>query len=230
MNQVEIEEYRVCEYISDMLSEARLKISLIKDAKFHHTSRYSLMPTIIKHGILPLSELNRLNITSYSDEEMKRFSDTESHINGINGVSLSVRKLKNIDINKFIYDPLNPNTVDIRVDSNLKTDNSYIKVPYRSTAHYDNEFIFDDMISTDSFRSIDIRIFNLINQINRTSIFSPVDYNKLVENYNALKEIALEMVLLGKDIPLREMSFGEKCNLDPMVLMSKPKLKIRTRG
>lgn len=47
-------------------------------------------------------------------------SDTESHVNGKNSVSLSVIGLKDLYPNEVEYNPFSPNLVDFLITSDIK--------------------------------------------------------------------------------------------------------------
>lgn len=199
MKKIAVEEKYILEYIKDTINN--LKIGAINEdnARFHHNTDYKSAPSIIKHGILSLRELNRLGLRHDSKEMLEIMDDTESHINGIDGVSLSVVGLKDNDRNKFLYDPFQAEHVDFLVDNNISAS--------RSGYNYDNEFICRHAILPNMIHAVDIRLLEYANIIlkdpkNRYCI----DLEGLIKKYNALKTIALALKESNLDIALREMS------------------------
>ena len=90
MNEKIIREKYVLEYIKDILSTYSYALKNVDDAKYHHNASYKDARFIIKYGILSMEEINKLGIKSYSEEDLNLMDDIESHVNGKDGVSLSI--------------------------------------------------------------------------------------------------------------------------------------------
>ena len=104
MKKIIIEEKYVPEYVMDMLSDCKTgRKEEVKNAKFHHNTNYEKAANILRYGILPLRELNRLGLRHDSEEFLELMDDIESHINGIDGVSLFVTGLDDTDPDKLIF-------------------------------------------------------------------------------------------------------------------------------
>lgn len=208
-----IEEKFSLEYIKDMLSSFKIKNIEVNNAKFHHNTSYKTTPLILKHGILSLLEMNKLGIKKYSKEVLDKMNDTESHINGIDAISLSIVGLKDLDPKKLEYDPFNSSSVDLLISSDINT--------RRTTTHYDNEFLCFDSITNDKIKSVDVRLFNLIDKSRNIDSIKDI-----IEKYNLLRDIALTIKELNLDISFREMS-DENLTMDVDRVSNAPKLTLK---
>ena len=123
MNEVIIKEKYVLKYIRDMLYACSYAIKNKGDKtyQYHHNTAYEYAPSIIEHGILSMEELNSLGIRSYSKEYLNFIDDIESHVNGKDGISLSVTGLTDLYKNEDEFDPCQSDIVDFLVDENIKT-------------------------------------------------------------------------------------------------------------
>ena len=119
MGEILLQEKVVLEYIKDMIINFKIKNINVNNAKFHHNTRYKSAPLILKHGILPIIETNRLGITNYTKKQLEIFNDTESHINGIEQVSLSIPNLKDLYVEEREYNPFSPYSIDFLVSSDI---------------------------------------------------------------------------------------------------------------
>lgn len=208
-----IEDKFSLEYIKDMLSSFKTKNIEVNNAKFHHNTSYKTTPLILKHGILSLKEINKLGLKKYSRDFLEKMSNTDSHINGIEGISLSIVGLKDLDPKKFEYNPYNSSLVDLIISSDVKA--------RRSTHNYDNEFICFDSIANDKIKAVDVRLINLIEQSKNIDSIKDI-----IEKYNLLRDIALTIKELNLDIPLRDMS-RENLTMDIDKVSNAPKLIIK---
>ena len=154
MDNILLSETDVLEYVSDTLSDIKYNGREVFNAKYHHNTDYKDASSICKYGILTLEDLNRQGIRNDSDEFLKIMSDTESHVNGKNAVSLCVVGLKDLYPNEDEYNPFSPNLVDFLVTSDIKVS--------RSSIHYGNEFLSFHSIKKEELKSIDIRLLKLI--------------------------------------------------------------------
>ena len=215
MNEVIIKEKCVLKYIRDMLYACSYAIKNIDDNayQYHHNTAYEYAPSIIKYGILSIEELNSLGIRSYSKEYLKFIDDIESHVNGKDGISLSVTGLTDLYKDEDEFDPCQSNIVDFLVDENIKT--------VRNTTHYGNEFISENKISSDKIVSADIRIINYINNLGEKdgkAIFS------VINKYNQIIMMSKEILRHNRDMQMREMSEGVNRKIDVEKMSEMPRL------
>lgn len=215
MNEVIIKEKYVLKYIRDMLYACSYAIKNKDDKtyQYHHNTAYEYAPSIIKYGILSMEELNSLGIRSYSKEYLKFIDDIESHVNGKDGISLSVTGLTDLYKNEDEFDPCQSNIVDFLVDENIKT--------VRNTIHYGNEFISRDKITSDKIVSADIRIINYINNLSKKDgkfIFNAIN------KYNQIIMMSKEILRHNRNIQMREMSEGVNREIDVKKMSEMPRL------
>ena len=215
MNEVIIKEKYILEYIRNMLYACSYAIKNIDDNayQYHHNTAYEYAPSIIKYGILSIEELNSLGIRSYSKEYLKFIDDIESHVNGKDGISLSVTGLTDLYKDEDEFDPCQSNIVDFLVDENIKT--------VRNTTHYGNEFISENKISSDKIVSADIRIINYINNLSKKDgkfIFSAIN------KYNQIIMMSKEILRHNRNIQMREMSEGVNRKIDVKKMSEMPRL------
>ena len=215
MNEIIIKEKYILEYIRNMLYACSYAIKNIDDNayQYHHNTAYEYAPSIIKYGILSIEELNSLGIRSYSKEYLKFIDDIESHVNGKDGISLSVTGLTDLYKDEDEFDPCQSNIVDFLVDENIKT--------VRNTTHYGNEFISENKISNDKIVSADIRIINYINNLSEKdgkAIFS------VINKYNQIIMMSKEILRHNRDMQMREMSEGVNRKIDVEKMSEMPRL------
>ena len=215
MNEVIIKEKYILEYIRDMLYACSYAIKNIDDNayQYHHNTAYEYAPSIIKYGILSIEELNSLGIRSYSKDYLKFIDDIESHVNGKDGISLSVTGLTDLYKDEDEFDPYQSNIVDFLVDENIKT--------VRNTTHYGNEFISENKISNDKIISADIRIINYINTLSEKdgkAIFS------VINKYNQIIMMSKEILRYNRNMQMREMSEGVNRKIDVEKMSEMPRL------
>lgn len=202
--------------IKDILEDCLIRNMIIDDYLYHHNVSYKNTPSVVQNGILSLREQNERGITNYSEETLQRLDDTSSHINGVDGISLSVVGLDDLSKNEDEYDPFNSNYVDILISKDIKV--------MRNSKHYGNEFIANKIILPDKFRSVDIRILMFIKELLNKEDVTIDDINKLIDKYNSLRKIANELVLTGNLVPIREMSY-DNILLDTYKLSNAPRIQ-----
>jgi len=213
LKDIVLEEKYILEYIREMINDFKVKSIEVNNIRYHHNSSYSEAPSILKHGILSLSELNRLGIRNYSSEFLRTMNDTDSHINGNDAISLSVVGLTDLSKDEFEYNPYYPTKVDFIVSSDVRA--------HRSSIHYGNEYICYDNIGIDKLMSVDVRLFDLI------KITTPATTIKdIIDKYNSLKGIALAIKQSQLNIPFREMSNGN-LTMDVDKVSKTPKLILK---
>jgi len=217
MNNIILEEKYILEYIKTMLNEYRQKYTNVTDYMYHHNRGYQTAPIVCKHGILTILDQHKKGINHYTEEQLKRLSDTDSHINGIDSVSLSRTGLKDVNLDEDEYDPFDPSMVDFLISGKVSAK--------RQNEHYGNEFITrEGSIPVDMIKSVDIRLIELINLCCNSQNRNITD---IIEKYNYLKEIALSMKESNLNIPLREMSNQDNFDLDIDKLSTTKKLILK---
>lgn len=216
MDNISLKKEEILEYIQTNINDLKIKSIEVSNAKYHHNTSYLDAPLILKYGILPLIELNRLNIRNYSEDFLNLMNDTESHINGNNAISLAVVGLDDIYPKEDVFNPLSSNNVDFIITSDIRT--------YRTTTHYGNEFLHFGNITIDKLRAIDIRMLELINNIKKNSTVENI--KELITKYNALKHIALSIKQSNLEIPFRDMS-NENLTLDIDKVINNKKLILK---
>lgn len=222
MSKILLDKKEILDYVEDSLTEVITPPIEVYDDKFHHNTRYEDTISIIENGILSGKEQNKLGIVS--DETLELFDDTESHANGSESISLAVVGMTDLNPDEFEYDPFSEKHVDILITGDIPA--------RRVSTNYGNEYLSDESILTDKFRSIDTRLLAYIESIRVSSTKESFDVsiNQLLANYNKLKEVALMLKNRSLDIPLREMSSNNGAGLDIEKLASKPKIKIKSNN
>ena len=218
-NNIEISNKHIVEYITDMLNTFKCEKTVIRKFRYHHTTKYKDAPSVCEKGVLTLRELNELGLRNDSQELLKIMNDTNSHINGIDGISLAVVGLKDLSRNEFEYNPYNPTVVDFIISSDIKA--------RRSASHYGNEFISDRSIPLDKIVSVDLRILELIKESQELGLKLP--NTDLVEKYNYMIDMAIALQNNGYDIPLREMSGIDTFTIDTDKASTASKILIKKR-
>jgi len=200
MGEIILEEKYILEYVKDMINSFKIKNINVNDAKFHHNTSYKLAPSILKHGILTIVDSNKLGITNYTEKELKLMSDTDSHVNGIDSISLSIPGLTDLYKDEMEYSPFKPTEIDLLISNDVKAS--------RTTTHYGNEYLSHGSILVDKIKSIDIRLVKLIEEAK-----SIEKIKVIIEKYNYLIGIAKILKELNLDMPIRDMS-NENLTLD----------------
>ena len=177
MHKTYLEAKDALEYIKESIEESKIKSIDIKDARYHHNSDYQNAPSIVKHGLLPIGELHSLGVKNFTDKFLKLSDDITSHINGNDGISLSVVGLKDLYKDEDEYDPFVPHNVDFIISNNVRA--------YRNTTHYGNEFICSEPINNNLIRAIDFRILMLINNLLDNKLTGNTEQVKMIlEKHN----------------------------------------------
>ena len=216
MNEKIIREKYALEYIKDILSTYSYALKNVDDAKYHHNAPYKDARFIIKYGILSMEEINKLGIKSYSEEDLNLMDDIESHVNGKDGVSLSIVGLTDLYKDEEEYNPFMPNVVDFLIDNNIKA--------FRNTIHYGNEFVSEGKITSDKIKSADIRLIKYIQDLLKKGRGNIED---AVNKYNNLILMSKEIINSNKDIQIREMSEGFNKTIDTLKISEEPRLILK---
>ena len=221
MERIYLDKEHVVDYISESMNSFIQDCVIVNDAKYHHNSDYTSAVSILKNNILSLDEMNRQRVKRFSSDFLNVMDDRDSHVNGSDGISLAVVGLTDLGKDELEYDPYSSYHVDFVIDSEVKA--------YRSSIHYGNEYIANEMIPIDMIRSVDVRLSKYIDMlINKGKSLDDESIFKLVQKYNCIRNIAMLMIEDGIDIPLREMSYNNCSALDIEMVASSPKLVLKS--
>ena len=220
MNKIVIEESEIGDYIIDNICSFSSKSTIDNRDFYHHSSSYEAASSICDNGLLSLNELNDRNIVNYSENFLKSMSDTDSHINGVDGISLCLLGLTDLYEDEPVFDPTNPKHVDFLLSKNIKAG--------RNSLHYGNEYIAEHSIGNDKIRYIDIRILKCINlYLNNDCKFLRLSKEELICMYNYLRKIANSIKLNNLDVLLRERSYSDNICLDLDKIIKSPELVLK---
>lgn len=183
--------------------------------RYHHISSYNAAPSIIKNGILSVSDLHKKGIIKFSEKELKLSEDIESHVNGSDRVSLAVVGLDDLYADEYEFNPFKPASVDFIVSSDVKTS--------RSSTHYGNEFLSYGSIKNNMIKSVDVRLFEYLDELNKLN----GNVDDMISLYESLRQIALALRDNQLNIPLREMSNGNSNSLNIEKISEMPKLLLK---
>lgn len=217
MSSIRIEEKQVLEYIRDTIMSISIGKEILPNDLYHHNTSYENVISIIQSGgIYSISEMNTRGIISKTKEELKILNDSTSHINGTDGISLAKVGLDDLYPNEDEFLPYNPNCIDIIIDKIFAC---------RKTSRYGNEFIAQNSIKIDDFKSIDIRLLKYIEMID----IDCKNYTKerLIEMYNNVRTIAKVIQDAKLNIPLREMSSEDGRCLNIKKLSNAPSVVLK---
>ena len=216
MNEKIIREKYALEYIRDILSTYSYALKNVDNAKYHHNAPYKDAPLIIKYGVLLMENINKFGIRSYSEDDLILMDDRESHVNGRNGVSLSIVGLTDLYAGEEEYDPFTTEVIDFLIDNNIRA--------FRSTIHYGNEFVSEGKITSDKIKSADIRLIKYIQDLLKKGRGNIED---AVNKYNNLILMSKEIINSNKDIQIREMSDGFNKTIDTLKISEEPRLILK---
>lgn len=202
MSDIKLDRSDVVDYVKNTLDNSKTNFDHVTDAKYHHNTKYCDASSVIRFGILTMSELNILKLRHDSPESLKIMNDTLSQVNGLNGVSLAVTGLDDLYPDEDEFDPFLSDAVDFRIADTLSPR------PGRDSTKYGNEFIYRGIIKPEEFRAIDIRILEYIEQLeNNVSNMGSRSIEELKNNYNNLLDMLKVLKDANLDIPVRE-TFG----------------------
>ena len=216
MNEKIIREKYALEYIRDILSTYSYALKNVDNAKYHHNAPYKDAPLIIKYGVLSMENINKFGIRSYSEDDLILMDDRESHVNGRNGVSLSIVGLTDLYAGEEEYDPFTTEMIDFLFVFNIRA--------FRSTIHYGNEFVSEGKITSDKIKSADIRLIKYIQDLLKKGRGNIED---AVNKYNNLILMSKEIINSNKDIQIREMSDGFNKTIDTLKISEEPRLILK---
>lgn len=220
MEIIRLDEENILDYMVDTLTDLQVDECIIDRARYHHNARYSAGISIVKNGILSINELNRLRIRKDTTETIQMLGDINSHINGNDGISLSVVGLTDLYRDEDEYDPFSTNQLDILISSKIKA--------ARNSIHYGNEFIAMQRINPEDIKAIDIRLLKYIRSVIKSRKEHPERINRAVIKYNNVIGLARCLERNKMMIPIREMSSEENISLDTSKLAKIPVLQLKT--
>lgn len=200
---------RVLEFLDDNIASCEYG-KLDVDGKFHHNAEYKDGSSIIRNGILSIKDLHNSGVRTFDEKALRVVQDHLSHINGDDGISLSVVGLNDLYRDEEEYNPFKPGRLDFIVDG--------IKAS-RTTYHYGNEYICYNSIGNDKIKAVDIRLREYLRIVSNID-----DVNMAIKYYEYLREIALTLKELNLSIPIREMSNNNRL-LDTDRVINMPKIK-----
>lgn len=202
MSDIKLDRCDVVNYVKNTLDNNKTNFDEVTDAKYHHNTKYCDASSVIRLGILTMSELNKLKLRHDSPESLKVMNDTLSQVNGLDGVSLAVTGLDDLYPDEDEFDPFLSDAVDFRIADTLSPR------PGRDSTKYGNEFIYRGIIKPEEFRAIDIRILEYIEQLeNNVSNMGSRSIEELKNNYNNLLDMLKVLKDANLDVPVRE-TFG----------------------
>jgi hypothetical protein len=202
MSDIKLDRCDVVDYVKNTLDNSKTNFDHVTGAKYHHNTKYCDASSVIRFGILTMSELNRLKLRHDSPESLKIMNDTLSQVNGLNGVSLAVTGLDDLYPDEDEFDPFLSDAVDFRIADTISPR------PGRNSTKYGNEFIYPGVVRPEEFRAIDIRILEYIEQLeNNVSNMGSRSIEELKNNYNNLLDMLKVLKDANLDIPVRE-TFG----------------------
>lgn len=221
MNRILLEETCVLEYIKYSLMDCISNPLEVINFRYHHNTGYAKATSILEHGILSMQALTDNGIVTYSKEILRNMSNTDSHVNGIDGISLSVTGLTDLSPKEDEWDPFNEHYVDFLIDD---------VNAYRSSINYGNEFIAPNSISNDKIKAVDIRILKYLKLVatERTLLSEEKEIKELVDKYNCLNDISRMLIENNLDIPLRENSDAKNSLLDVHKISRSPKIEVKS--
>ena len=221
MTKIEvIKETELEQFITEMLSGAKMHPISVENADYHHNTSYENAPFNIRHGLMSTTRLMNYGRISKTPEQLSALENDAASVNGIYEISLSkVGLTDQYREDEWEWEPRKGRCPDILIDSSIKTRRDY--------TNYFNEFLAEGIILPDKFRAIDVRILSVINGTDRTSSWSDRDkkLEALREMYNQLSEMAIAMREKGLDIPLREMSNEDNLALNIDKVADFPKIR-----
>ena len=207
----------ISKYVIDTLESLKCGHFYVSEDCFHHNTPYKLVPSILINGLHSIQRQNELGISNYSKKDLELLADVDSHINGINGISLSKINLTDLRRQDFTYDPKEDKSVDIIIDDSINV--------RRSTRHYGNEFISESSIMPNKFNALDIRLMALVT--NTQSIDHLKELERIIIAINSLKGIAKTLEEQKLTIPIREMSLEDNSLLDTTKIMDLPIIRVK---
>jgi len=218
--EILVEKEQVFKLIKENIYSCVVDKIELDDRTYHHNTKIESISGILKTGLLSTRARRRVfDKRELTAEEEYKLED-EFYVNGADHISLSSM---NVDFSQKykdedVYDPYFTDFPDIIISKNVNT--------YRNFTNYFNEFLVEDNIPVEFFRSIEVKIFKAMEKRDTKAV---IDY------YNEIRKIALVLKELNLDIPVRESSLVtgmdneniEALTLSKEKLINLPEIKIK---
>ena len=223
LNIIKVDENTIYTVVKENIYSCVDKPIDIEDIKFHHNLHIEAIPSALKYGLLSKEmKAKIIENRELTDYELYKFSD-EHYVNGKDYISLAstIENLSMMYEDEILYNTYKTTLSSIIVSKSVRAG--------RNASNYFNEFLVQDIIPVELFNSIEIRLFKLFNEES-----SEDKTKKILEAYEALREIAVTLKQNNLDIPLRESS-NVMCNeesnnaitLNPEKVIEMPKLILK---
>lgn len=218
--EILVEKDQVFKLIKENIYSCVVDKIELDDRKYHHNTKIESVSGILKTGLLSTRARRRLfDKRELTDEEEYKLED-EFYVNGADHISLSSmdvdfsQKYKDEDV----YNPYYTASPDIIISKDIET--------YWNPTNYYNEYLVNEKIPVELFKSIEVKIFKAMEKR---------DTKAVLEYYNEIRKIALVLKELNLDIPVRESSLVtsmdneniEALTLSKEKLINLPEIKIK---
>lgn len=228
LNIIKVDENTIYNVIRESVYDCVANPIDIEDIKFHHNLHIESIPSALKYGLLSKEMKAKIienrKLTEY---ELYKFSD-EHYVNGKDNISLAstIEDLSMMYKDEVLYNTYKTTLSSIIVSKSVRAG--------RNAKNYFNEFLVPDIIPVELFNSIEIRLIKLFTSKELTKLSKEEQIKKVLEAYEALREIALTLKQNNLNIPLRESS-NVMCNeesnnaitLNPQKIIEMPKLVLK---
>lgn len=218
MERINLETNQILSYSKKLLSYYKEHELIINNAKYHHNADYKDAVSICIHGVLSPLDLYKKKIKNYDLNTLQIMSDTSSHINGNDAISLSVQGLNDLYEDEEVYESDDPYLVDFLISSDVKAS--------RFSEHYGNEYLSFSPIKISDIYSIDIRLLKLIEGLEKKDI-NVLEINKFIEKLNYLKKICMITKKNNLNIPIREVSLNKEILMNVDKIIDSPILELK---
>lgn len=199
MKKLYLRENNILKYVQFSLCRNGKNIKYHYPKRYHHNTEYQNGESILRNGILSIEEKMKRGLIKEDQDLLAKADDTNSHVNGSDGISLSVVGLEDLYPEEEEYDPQSISALDIVVNPKLKTN--------RQAFHYGNEFIYYKTIKPKDIHSINIRLLEYIEKIySGDNGHNCNSLRNLIIRYNALIDIARTIRDLNLNIDLIDSS------------------------
>ncbi len=215
MGKIYLEKNDILTYITLMINDSLAGNCNVGDTRYRHSTDFKHVLKILNHGILSLEKQDELRIKELSKEEKRNLSDCESHINGLDNVSIydSNEDTSDFYSHEMLYE--NKTSPEFVISSDVKS--------RRCGIFYGNERLVQDQIPLDKIRSFDIKFLASMDE--NLNHGNPISIEKLVSDYNYLMDICKMYVDKDVNIPFRETSYEKSIEVNYETLYG-PKIKI----
>ena len=173
----------VLKIMKEILLSAQIPFEEVDKAKFHHITRYSSVPEIMRVGLLSYLEKMKLAGKEPDYKELQIRSD-EHFVNGSTYISLAKEGFTEADLypgeDLMIFEHKKNDCIDIVISNEVKAVGIAI--------NYLNEYLAEDRVDRSLFRAVDTRLIDCFNNIDKEN-----SLEIKVRKFNNLRDIALAM-------------------------------------